>query len=97
MEDRIMPSQWIMDRAKEKAITEREGEIDLIAAGVLNGHRHATEDDHVRNRMGWFVSEAIAEYLDQLDASVRRIDGICQEILNGIRDIGMVEKRARNQ
>jgi len=95
MEDQIRPSQWIMERAKEKAINEREGENDLIHAGVLSAHRYETEDEHIRARMGWFVSEAIAEYLDMMDGSIRRIESICQEILNGIRDIGLVEKRVR--
>ncbi|HYF37206.1 MAG TPA: hypothetical protein VD994_18035 [Prosthecobacter sp.] len=68
----VKPSEWIMERARQKARAEYQGEGDLVNFGVRSERRHASEEEHVRHRTGWFMSEAIIEYLEFLDKQIEK-------------------------
>jgi len=81
------PSDWILERAREKAQNEREGETDMIASGVMKQHRFTTAEEHVDKRTGWFVSEASLEWIDVYFSDMKKtIERLDSELLNLLRD-----------
>lgn len=63
----MKPSERILARAREKAANEFAGKKDIAS---LHGVTMigVTEEQWVRDRTGWFIGEAIMEWLDAQEA-----------------------------